>query len=57
VTLEEQLFFVECFFPDAWEYLHDIAGVRLPKYDDNDEIVSWGVPKDTPQEVKTKEDK
>ncbi len=42
MTLEEQLLYVETHFPDAWEYLHDIAGVQLPKFDDNDEVVSWG---------------
>jgi hypothetical protein len=35
--------FVESYLPDAWEYLQDISGMKLPTYDDNDEIVSWGV--------------
>jgi hypothetical protein len=39
MTLGEQLLFVECFLPDAWEYLHDIDKVRLPKFDDNDEWI------------------
>lgn len=47
LSIEEQLLFVESYLPDAWEYLHDTAGVPLPKFDDNDEIVSWGnTPKD-----------
>jgi hypothetical protein len=47
MTLKEQLEIVERDYPDAWEYLHDTAGVPLPKYDDNDEMVSWGnIPKD-----------
>ncbi len=53
MTLAEQLLYVETHFPDAWEYLHDTAGVQLPKYDDNDEVVSWGAtPQDTPQDDK-----
>jgi len=47
MTLKEQLEIVERDYPDAWEYLHDTAGVPLPKYDDNDEIISWG---NTPQD-------
>jgi hypothetical protein len=39
MTLGEQLLFVECFLPDAWEYLHDISKIRLPKFDENDEII------------------
>lgn len=42
--LKQQLLFVESYLPDAWEYLHDTSGVHLPKFDDNDEVVSWGVP-------------
>lgn len=58
MTLGEQLLFVECFLPDAWEYLHDIDKVRLPKFDDNDDVVSWGVtPQDTPQDVNKREEK
>lgn len=47
LDLKQQLLFVESYLPDAWEYLNDTAGVPLPKYDDNDELVSWGnIPKD-----------
>ncbi len=47
LDLKQQLLFVESYLPDAWEYLHDTAGVPLPKYDDNDDLVSWGnAPKD-----------
>lgn len=45
--LRQQLLFCEAYLPDAWEYLRDIAGVQLPKFDDNDEVVSWG---NAPQE-------
>ena len=44
LSIKEQLLFVESYLPDAWEYLHDTAGVPLPKYDENDELVSWGIP-------------
>lgn len=40
--LRQQLLFCEAYLPDAWEYLHDIAGVQLPKFDDDDEVISWG---------------
>lgn len=42
LDLKQQLLFCESYLPDAWEYLQDIAGVQLPKFDDNDEVVSWG---------------
>ena len=53
LDLKQQLLFVESYLPDAWEYLRDTAGVQLPKFDDNDEVVSWGcgvTPHDTPQD-------
>lgn len=37
LDLNQQLLFVESYLPDAWEFLQDVA--RLPKYDDNDEII------------------
>ena len=43
LNLKQQLLFVESYLPDAWEYLRDTAGVQLPKYDDNDDLVSWGL--------------
>ena len=47
LDLRQQLLFCEAYLPDAWEYLRDIAGVQLPKFDDNDDLVSWGnTPKD-----------
>lgn len=49
MTLQEQLIIVERDYPEAWKYLHDAAGVQLPKFDDNDEIISWG--QDTPQDA------
>ena len=47
LNTQEQLLFVESYLPDAYEYLTDIG--RLPTYDDNDEVVSWGI---TPQDDK-----
>ena len=53
MTLEEQLFFVKAFLPEAWGYLQTKNDMRLPEFDDNDEVVSWraapqGSPKDPP---------
>jgi len=42
LSIKEQLLFVESYLPDAWEYLHDINGAQLPKFDDNDEWVKEG---------------
>ena len=56
LDLKQQLLFVESYLPDAWEYLHDTAGVPLPKYDDNDDLVSWGAtPQVSPQDDKEDE--
>ena len=43
LNIKEQLLFAESYLPDAWEYLRDTAGVKLPRFDDNDEIISWGI--------------
>lgn len=57
MTLKEQLEIVERDYPDAWEYLHDTSGLQLPKFDDNDDLVSWGAtPQDSPQDVNKKEE-
>ncbi len=57
LDLKQQLLVVESYLPDAWEYLHDTAGVPLPTYDDNDDLVSWGAtPQVNPQDVNKKED-
>jgi hypothetical protein len=40
LDLKQQLLFVESYLPDAWEYLHDINGIQLPKFDDNDEWIT-----------------
>lgn len=57
LDLKQQLLFVESYLPDAWEYLHDTAGVPLPKYDDNDNLISWGAtPQDRFQDENKKED-
>jgi hypothetical protein len=42
LDLRQQLLFVESYLPDAWEFLHDTAGVQLPKFDDNDEWITEG---------------
>jgi len=42
LSIKEQLLFVESYLPDAWEYLHDINGAQLPKFDDNDEWIKEG---------------
>ena len=39
LDLKQQLLFVESYLPDAWEFLHDINGAQLPKFDDNDEWI------------------
>jgi hypothetical protein len=53
LDLKQQLLFVESYLPDAWEYLHDTAGVPQPTFDDNDELVAWcATPQVTPQEEK-----
>ena len=39
LDLKQQLLFVESYLPDAWEYLNDIKGAQLPKFDDNDEWI------------------
>jgi hypothetical protein len=58
LDLRQQLLFVESYLPDAWEYLHDTADVQLPKFNDDDEVISWGVtpPQDTPQDADAKEE-
>ncbi len=52
LDLKQQLLFCESYLPDAWEYLRDIAGVQLPKFDDNDEVVSWGATSQDDEEAK-----
>ena len=42
LDLKQQLLFVESYLPDAWEYLQDISSVKLPEFDDNDELVWKG---------------
>ena len=42
MSLSEKLFFIETQMPDAWEYLHDTAGLAPavpPKFDDDDEPI------------------
>ena len=40
LDLKQQLLFVESYLPDAWEYLHDTQQVKLPRYDDNDDLIT-----------------
>ena len=44
LNTKEQLLFVESYLPDAYEYLTDTANsnLKLPTFDDNDDLVSWG---------------
>ena len=50
MSLAEQLDYIEKIFPEAWEFLHEPDNASLPEFDDDDEVVSWGVtPQDTPQ--------
>lgn len=39
MTLEAQLKYIETHYPEAWAYLTD-NNPELPKFDDNDDIVS-----------------
>lgn len=55
MSLAEQLDYIEKIFPEAWEYLHEPDNASLPEFDDDDEVVSWGVtcgdaPHDTPHD-------
>ena len=54
LNTKEQLLFVESYLPDAYEYLTDTANsnLKLPTFDDNDDLVSWGL---TPQDDKEDE--
>lgn len=54
LNTQEQILFVESYLPDAWEYLHDISKVELPKFDENDNMVSCGM-SCGPQDVKEEE--
>lgn len=47
LDLRQQLLFCKAYLPDAWECLRDANSLKLPKFDDNDEITSWGA---TPQD-------
>jgi hypothetical protein len=49
LDLKQQLLFCEAYLPDAWEFLHDIGKIKKPEFNDDDEVISWGV---TPQDAK-----
>lgn len=57
MTFEAQLKYVETHFPEVWAYFHS-PNAGMPKFDDNDDVVSWGVhtPQDTPQDANKKEE-
>lgn len=40
LDLKQQLLFVEGYLPDAWEYLNDVSAPKLPRFDDNDEVIT-----------------
>ena len=40
MTLAEQLEKVKTEYPEAWKYLNESKEIRLPKFDENDEIIS-----------------
>lgn len=52
MTFEAQLKYVETHFPEVWAYFHS-PNAGMPTFDDNDDVVSWGVhtPQDTPQDA------
>jgi hypothetical protein len=58
LDLKQQLLFCEAYLPDAWEFLHDIGKIKKPVFNDDDEVISWGVtpPQDTPQDADAKEE-
>jgi hypothetical protein len=52
LDLKQQLLFCEAYLPDAYEFLRDTNRIKLPKFDENDEVISWGVtPQVTPQDT------
>lgn len=61
LSMEAQLAIVKEAYPAVWLYIQSLreqlyGGSDLPKFDDNDEVVTWGaVPQDTPQDVNKKE--
>ena len=40
MTLAEQLEKIKTEYPEAWKYLNESKEIRLPKFDENDEIIS-----------------
>jgi hypothetical protein len=57
LDLRQQLLFVESYLPDAYEFLRDISKIKKPEFNDDDEVISWGVtPQDAPQDADAKEE-
>jgi hypothetical protein len=53
LDLKQQLLFCEAYLPDAYEFLRDIGKIKKPEFNDDDEVISWGVtPQDAPQDAK-----
>lgn len=39
LTLQEQLLYIKRHFPEAWEFLNEEHDAKLPKFDDDDEVI------------------
>lgn len=40
MSLEEQLKHIKQDYPEAWEFLHSPPDLELPKFNDNDEMIT-----------------
>ena len=40
MSLQEQLEHIKTEYPEAWEYLNEPNEARLPRFDDNDEMIT-----------------
>lgn len=40
MSLQEQLEHIKTEYPEAWEYLNESKEARLPRFDDNDEMIT-----------------
>lgn len=40
MSLQEQLEHIKVEYPEAWEYLNEPNEARLPRFDDNDEMIT-----------------
>lgn len=39
MSLQEQLEHIKAEYPEAWKYLNEPNEARLPRFDDNDEMI------------------